>query len=46
MLQLSPDQQVVKVVRERAFRDAGKHASPLFARGRFGVDDCGIGRVW
>jgi signal recognition particle subunit SRP54 len=31
MLQLSPDQQVVKVVRDELARMLGKHAKPLFA---------------
>src|SRR2546427_12592768 len=31
MLQLSPDQQVVKVVRDERAATLGKHAKPLFA---------------
>ena len=47
MLQLSPDQQVVKVVRDELVRDAGKacEAAVCFAAA-FGVDDCGLARFW
>ena len=31
MLQLSPDQQVVKIVRDELLNLLGKHAKPLFA---------------
>ena len=47
MLQLSPDQQVVKVVRDELVGDAGEacQAVVCFAAA-FGVDDCGLAGFW
>jgi len=46
MLQLSPDQQVVKVVRDELAAMLGKYAKPLFCFApAFGVDDRGPAKV-
>ena len=40
MLQLSPDQQVVKIVRDELLNLLGKHAKPsICLAAAFGVDD-------
>ena len=46
MLQLSPDQQVVKLVRDELTTILGKHAKPLFAsKPAFRLDDCRPARL-